>query len=99
MVASIPPQMQPSSCNPVTFDIIKKNIEVPTLDHRLSATVKKLPVQKSKPVENVAVKAPEARPEPEIKTPAVEEPKKVSSAELSIVLAAFCCHSCILISW
>merc|ERR1719460_1887011 len=41
MIAQVPAAMQPTACTPEVFDIMKKNIPAPNLNHRIKKRVKK----------------------------------------------------------
>jgi len=69
MIAEVPVAMEPTACTPEVFDIVKKNIPAPNLDHRITVSVKKVTKKLSTPAPDLipatsATSAPAPEPAP-----------------------------------
>merc|ERR1711934_1248420 len=64
MIAQVPAAMQPTACTPEVFDIMKKNIRAPNLNHRIKKRVKKAPIEKAAKPAQTASRSPAPAPAP-----------------------------------
>merc|ERR1711934_784890 len=82
MIAQVPAAMQPTACTPEVFDIMKKNIPAPNLNHRIKKAAKPAQTASRSPAPapaSAAARAPAPAPSPApaaAAAPAPAPPKK-----------------------